>query len=194
MIIHCWQSRLFLLLILAIVINACQGPIKTKPAVVIKTVKTKKPPIKTPDKTASSNVETDPLLIAEQNATPNGRKILQVGRQMTLVNQKIIRGGCWDYANAVYNRAGYRKNRQTVFKGTKKKGPYADIHLIQSGDFLYYVNHSYNDIEHSAIFVDWVDYKTKTALMLSYAGERRKTPARYKNYDLSNVYRIIRGR
>jgi len=33
----------------------------------------------------------------------------------------------------------------------------------------------------------------KLALMLSYAGERRKTPARYKVYDLSGVYYITRA-
>jgi hypothetical protein len=131
---------------------------------------------------------------AENKATPQGRKVLQTGRQMALVNGEIIQGGCWDYANTVYNRAGYKKQRQTVFEGTKQEGPYADASLIQHGDFLYYVNHSYGDIEHSAIFVDWLDYPTKTALMLSYAGERRQQPARYKPYELTHVYQIIRAK
>lgn len=131
---------------------------------------------------------------AEQKASPQGRQVLQTGRQMALINGEIIRGGCWDYANTIYNRAGYKKHRQTVFKGNKNYGPYADSNLIQHGDFLYYVNHSYHESEHSAIFVDWLDYSTKTALMLSYAGERRHQPARYKSYDLSNVYQIIRAR
>jgi hypothetical protein len=131
---------------------------------------------------------------AENKATPPARKILQTGRQMALVNGEIIRGGCWDYANTVYNRAGYTKQRQTVFQGTKLNGPYADVSLIQHGDFLYYVNHSYGDIEHSAIFVDWLDYPSKTALMLSYAGEHREQPASYKPYELTNVYQIIRAK
>ena len=91
---------------------------------------------------------------AEQKATPQGRQVLQTGRQMALINGEIIRGGCWDYANTIYNRAGYKKHRQTVFKGDKEYGPYADTSQIQHGDFLYYVNHSYHDVEHSAIFVD----------------------------------------
>ena len=131
---------------------------------------------------------------AEQKATPQGRQVLQTGRQMALVSGEIIQGGCWDYANSIYNRAGYKKHRETVFKGDKDYGPYADASLIQHGDFLYYVNHSYGDVEHSAIFVDWLDYHTKTALMLSYAGEHRRQPARYKPYELTNVYQIIRAR
>jgi hypothetical protein len=131
---------------------------------------------------------------AENKATPPARKVLQTGRQMALVNGEIIRGGCWDYANTVYTRAGYKKHRQTVFKGAKRQGPYADASLIQHGDFLYYVNHSYGDVEHSAIFVDWLNYPSKTALMLSYAGEHRRQPARYKPYELTNVYQIIRAK
>ena len=114
---------------------------------------------------------------------------------MTLIDKVIIPGGCWDYANEVYNRAGYPnqpRKRQTIFKSSKS-GPYANISLIQPGDFLYYINHSYGDIEHSAIFVDWVDYNNKQALMLSYGGENRYEPARYLPYDLSSVYRIIRA-
>lgn len=114
---------------------------------------------------------------------------------MTVDRQEIVRGSCWDYSNAVYTRAGYpnnRKSRVTVFKGTKKRGPYADASLIRAGDWLYYINHSYNGIEHSAIFVKWVDYRRYMGLMLSYGGEKRREPARYLQYDLSNVYRIIR--
>ncbi len=135
----------------------------------------------------------DPILAAETKATPAGRKILETGREMTLDQCEIVRGGCWDYANAVYNRAGFPPGkRRVVFKGTQKKGPYADIDLFQPGDWLYYVNHWYGRIEHSAIFVDWIDYDNKEALMLSYGGEKRNEPARYMPYDLSNVYYIVR--
>jgi hypothetical protein len=136
------------------------------------------------------------LLTAENKATHPGKKILEIGKQMK-INGEIVRGGCWDYVNEVYTRAGYPDRsgkRRTVFTGTKRKGPYASPHLIEQGDFVYYVNHSYRGIEHSAIFVDWLDYDRKTALMLSYAGEGRRSPARYLPYDLSNVYRIVRAR
>jgi hypothetical protein len=131
---------------------------------------------------------------AERRASPSGREILTTGRQM-IEDQLVLPGGCWDYINEVYNRAGYpnkAKKRQTVFKGSKQKGPYAEVSLIQPGDFLEYINHSYNDIEHSAIFVDWINFPNKEALMLSYGGERRREPARYLPYDLSHVYRIVR--
>jgi len=135
------------------------------------------------------------LKSAEAKADAPGRQVLATGRVMTIDRQEIVRGSCWDYSNAVYNRAGYpntRKNRATVFKGTKKRGPYADASLIRPGDWLFYINHSYNGIEHSAIFVKWTNYNRRIALMLSYGGERRNHPARYLEYDLSNVYQIIR--
>jgi hypothetical protein len=57
---------------------------------------------------------------------------------------------------------------------------------------LYYINHSYKKIDHSGVFVSWVNFDAKIALIMSYAGEKRRSPARYQNYDLSNVYYIIR--
>ncbi len=80
-----------------------------------------------------------------------------------------------------------------MFNGKKSGGPYANIKDIQAGDWLHFINHSYHDIEHSSIFVGWVDKKNRIGLMLSYAGERRKEPARYKEYDLSHVYKIYRA-
>ena len=44
------------------------------------------------------------------------------------------------------------------FSGDAKAGPYADPATFLPGDWLYYVNHSYGDIEHSGVFVDWTDY------------------------------------
>lgn len=124
-----------------------------------------------------------------------GMKVLAMGKEMTTVQKLILPGGCWDYANAVYNRAGYPSGKRTVvFKGSKANGPYADVDTIQPGDWLYYINHGYNGIEHSAIFVEWEDKSKRIATMLSYGGENRKEPARYKSYDLSNVYQITRGK
>ena len=39
-----------------------------------------------------------------------------------------------------------------------------------------------------------VDKGAKQARMVSYAGEKRREPARYMNYDLSSVYMVIRAR
>lgn len=135
------------------------------------------------------------LADAEQQADPSGRKILAMGRVMTLEQREVVRGSCWDYSNTVYNRTGYpntSNNRQTLFKSNKEHGPYADPGQIRPGDWLFYVNHSYNDIEHSAIFVKWINYQERIALMLSYGGEKRNAPARYLPYDISHVYQITR--
>ena len=138
---------------------------------------------------------TKRLLQAEATASSSGKKVLKVGREMTLVDKEIVRGSCWDYADTVYTRAGFSRKlplRETVFKGSKRRGPYADTTQIKPGDFLYYINHSYGGIEHSAIFIDWEDKNRNLALMLSYGGENRRSPARYRVYDLSNVYQITR--
>lgn len=125
-------------------------------------------------------------------AAPAGKKVLRTTHQMFL-NGKIIRGGCWDYLNAAFDKAGYPyAKRQRIYFGSKK-GPYAPSHLLWPGDWVYHINHSYNGVEHSGMFVGWIDRRRKLALMFSYAGERRSEPARYKRYDLSSVYSIQRA-
>jgi hypothetical protein len=135
----------------------------------------------------------DILNLAEDNASVVGRKILEVSRIM-IANQEIILGSCWDYINGAYNRAGYLSNqRVTVFK-SKLKGPYAIESKIEAGDFLYFINHSYGDVEHSGVFVAWTNLAKKEALIMSYPGGSQAKPARYRKYDLSSVYNIIRPR
>lgn len=122
-----------------------------------------------------------------------GSEILRVGDIM-VKNKEVIRGGCWDYIDTIYKRAGFsRKKRKYIFRGDKNHPPYAPTRLIKSGDWLYYVNYSYHKIEHSGIFVRWIDKAKKRALVLSYAGEYRKKPGRYKIYNISKTYTIIRG-
>ena len=179
------------LLAIIMLLSACSSAPKMKPVA-----------IKTPNQSAAqfdrygdSGELATSLMQAEKEAGVTGRRVLETGREMTLDKREIVRGSCWDYSNAVYTRSGFpndRKSRMVVFKGTKSKGPYADARLIKPGDWLYYVNHSYNDVEHSAIFVKWIDFDSRSALMLSYGGERRNEPARYLTYDLSNVYQIVR--
>ncbi|MDO4642498.1 MAG: hypothetical protein Q4A74_01505 [Cardiobacteriaceae bacterium] len=145
------------------------------------------PPLR-PDVSAQQSF----ILNAETQATPAARQVLVTLRQM-VQSGEIVRGGCWDYLQAGFTRAGFPETRrQQVFKGDLKQGPYADPTMIMPGDWLYYVNHSYNDIEHSGVFVAWTDFYHRQALVLSYAGEQRGEPGRYKVYDLSHVYQIIR--
>ena len=133
---------------------------------------------------------TSVVLTAESLATPTAQKVLQRARTMTLNERAIIQVGCWDYLNKVFKQAGV--DRQTIFEGRYRGGPYADADMIRSGDWLYYINHGYKDIEHSGLFIGWVDKSARQALILSYAGEQRREPARYKVYDLSHVYQIMR--
>ncbi|MBP2279994.1 hypothetical protein H4W00_000807 [Psychrobacter sp. PL19] len=139
------------------------------------------------------NVDSEylPLLSnAEIQSSIAAREVISTARTMALNERTIIQGGCWDYLNAVFNRAGVTKD--TVHKGAYKQGPYANSSDIEVGDWLYYINHGYNGVEHSGLFVGWVDEAAKQALILSYAGEQRREPARYRVYDLSNVYQIMR--
>jgi len=132
------------------------------------------------------------ILQAEKKATPAGARVLAQARAMTVDKHEILPGSCWDYVDAVYNRAGYPGGkRRTVFKGATS-GPYATAADIQAGDWLYFVNHSYNDIEHSSMFVAWADREALRGWLLSYAGERRAEPPSYKLYSLDSTYQIIR--
>ena len=131
------------------------------------------------------------LLELEKSISLEGRRVLATGRQM-VEEGIIVQGSCWGFINAVYNRAGFPpKRRRTLFKG-RKKGPYAGVAQIQAGDWLYYINHSWGGSPHSGIFVEWIDLKEKSALILSYGGGSRQAPGRYREYDLSGIYRIIR--
>ena len=139
------------------------------------------------------NVDSEylPLLNnAETQSSLAAREVISTARKMALNERTIIQGGCWDYLNAVFKRAGV--TRDTIHKGTYGQGPYASSGEIEVGDWLYYINHGYNGVEHSGLFVGWVDEQAKQALILSYAGESRREPARYRVYDLSNVYQIMR--
>lgn len=131
------------------------------------------------------NVDSEylPLLTqAESQSNTAAREVISTARKMALNERTIIQGGCWDYLDAVFKRAGV--TRDTVHKGAYRQGPYANSNEIEAGDWLYYINHGYNGVEHSGLFVGWVDETAKQALMLSYAGENRREPARYRVYDL----------
>ncbi len=132
----------------------------------------------------------DTLYRAEQNSMGASQQVLRTVRQMALDNKEIIKGSCWDYLNAAFNRAGVRKD--TIFKGEYPYGPFIDTNEIRPGDWLYYINHSYNDVEHSGLFVGWLNRESNEALILSYAGESRNEPARYKVYDVSHTYNVMR--
>ncbi|KIM11723.1 MAG: hypothetical protein KU38_06000 [Sulfurovum sp. FS08-3] len=129
---------------------------------------------------------------AMRNASPVGKRILKTAHSMSYTSPKVVRGSCWDYINAIYIRSGYGYKNQTIFKGGKG-GPFAPIYAIESGDWLYHINREYRGIEHSGIFIDWIDLERRKALMISYRGMGSGEPARYQVYTLSHVYNIKRG-
>lgn len=133
------------------------------------------------------------LNLAEDNATVAGRKIIETSRIM-ITNEEIILGSCWDFIHAAYNRSGYASNqRVTIFK-SKLPGPYVEVNRIETGDWLYFKNYSFGGVEHSGVFVAWTDLTTKNAIVISYPGGNQSKPGRYRIYDLSGVYNIIRPR
>ena len=76
----------------------------------------------------------DILNQAEANSSEGGRLILTTSRSM-ISDKEIVVGGCWNYINKVYDRAGFStKQRLTVFKG-KLKGPYVKADRIEPGDW-----------------------------------------------------------
>ena len=93
------------------------------------------------------NVDSEylPLLSnAETQSSRAAREVISTARKMALNERTIIKGGCWDYLNAVFNRAGVSRN--TIYKGTYGQGPYANSSEIEVGDWLYYINHGYNGV------------------------------------------------
>jgi hypothetical protein len=129
---------------------------------------------------------------AEKKASEEGRRVLETGRQMALVDQEVILGACWDYANEVYKRAGFPSNKRKTIFNHSKKGPYADPQLFRPGDFLSYSHDDKGEWVHSAIFVAWTNSGDHVALMLSYPGGRRPVPADYSHYELNRVFRVVR--
>ncbi|MDF1548905.1 MAG: hypothetical protein P1P88_13860, partial [Bacteroidales bacterium] len=155
-----------------------------------KVVKTEKTSSAKPEKNEKS--ELDLIKEAEKDASVEGKTILETGRKMALEDKLIIKGSCWNWINECFIKSGYGTNKHIAFK-SKKSGPYVDQSIINPGDWLYYINHSYYDVEHSGIFVYWVDYKKKIGMILSYGGESRNAPGRYLPYDLTHVYYITRA-
>ncbi len=123
--------------------------------------------------------------------TPSAWKVLKTGNKM-IKNGTVVKGSCWDYIDCIYTKAGCtRSKRKTIFR-SKKRGPYVNAKRIKAGDWLYFINGAFHNSEHSGIFVKWINYKTRTARMLSYQGLGKRKPARYKNYVLNKVYNIMR--
>jgi hypothetical protein len=121
-----------------------------------------------------------------------GQEVLAAGHRIAVVEKKVIQGSCWDFVNAVYHAAGFpERDRVPVFLG-KQAGPYADPSTIQPGDWVMHRNLEYGEIEHSSIFVQWLDSERFVALTLDYAGMNRTVPGRYSEHRYGKVFAILR--
>lgn len=122
-------------------------------------------------------------------ATPHARHVLETVQAM-LAEDVIVRGSCFDWAEAVYTRAAGHPH--DAFHSSREHGPYADASVFHPGDWVFFINGATVDETHSAIFVGWVDQAQRTAMMVSYAGGRREEPGRFGTYTLTTAYRIVR--
>ena len=133
------------------------------------------------------------VLGAQIDGKTPGALVLATAEQM-LQKGVVVVGSCWDYLNAVYLRVGFTDARLVRIFSKPFEGPFADIALIQKGDWIMYQNLSFGGIDHSAIFVAWVDFDRSRALTISYVGQNRNVPGRLFEYDLSRTYRVLRPR
>jgi hypothetical protein len=121
-----------------------------------------------------------------------GLKVLNTGYDISVNKKQIIVGSCWTFVNEVYNQAGFTEDKRTIIFRGSQSGAFADSRLLQPGDWVYHVNHSYYDVEHSAIFICWKDFEKRIAIMLGYVGQNRIMPGYYGEFDMKSVYYITR--
>lgn len=128
------------------------------------------------------------LRAALPHASPGPRRVLEVMREM-LDHEVVVRGSCNRWVEEVFRRAGGRA--RTVYSASRRAS-FTDTTRLRPGDWVHFINHSYEGVTHSAVFVGWTDETQRTAMTASYPGQNRDAPGRFRDYDLSNVYRIVR--
>ena len=116
------------------------------------------------------------------------RKLIPLRR---LDDETVIRGSCYTWLSAVYRRAGGQFS--TAYSGDRR-GRFASAEQLRPGDWIHFINHSFGNVTHSAIFIGWSDRAASVALTASYPGQNREAPGRYRDYELTSVYRIDRMR
>ncbi len=123
--------------------------------------------------------------------TPGGRVLSAALKHIK--KKTIIRGSCYDWINMVYKECGYKgKKRKSIFSG-KEAGPYANAMLLRPGDWIMFKNLTYGNIGHSGIFLGWLDFEKRSAIVIGYAGQKRVMPGRFREYDITGLFGITRG-
>jgi hypothetical protein len=123
------------------------------------------------------------------------RRVLETAQRMGDAGT-VVRGSCYRYIDRVFDDAGHDgwRERTQVFRGSRN-GPYADLDLIQPGDWLYIVNHPESRPvgTHSVLFVAWEDRANGYARVWSYVGGSQDRPADLVGYDVTRTYGIQRA-
>ncbi len=122
-----------------------------------------------------------------------GARVLAAGLDM-LEKRTIVVGSCWDYVNRVYTNAGYPANKRYSVYASREAGPYINPLLILPGDWIQFRNLTFGSVGHSAIFAGWIDFDRRIAITIEYAGQNRNEPGRYREYDITKCYGLIRGK
>lgn len=136
-------------------------------------------------------VPDDPMTMlraAIPRAAPGAQRVLEVMRTM-LDEGVVVRGSCNRWVEEVFRRAGGR--RRTVY-AAGRRAPFTDTALLRPGDWVQFINHSYGGVTHSAVFVGWTDASARIGMTASHPGQDRAVPGRFRDYDLSNIYRVVR--
>jgi hypothetical protein len=124
---------------------------------------------------------------------PTGFLVLNKGLELYQTNFKTS-GSCWTYVNKVYDMAGFTSGKRDVIYAAKKGTLIQDPSIIMPGDWLFHVNYSFRNVEHSAIFVCWQDKEKLLAVTLSHVGQNKYAGGDFGVYDLKGVYRVTRAK
>jgi len=127
-----------------------------------------------------------------QPISESGIIVVHKGLKMVEEDYKMS-GSCWSFANNVYELAGFPSNKRTSIYKSNKGTLLKDPSIIQPGDWIYHVNYSFHNVEHSAIFICWKDFDRRIGITLGHVGQNKYAPGRFGEYDLRGVYSVIRG-
>ena len=123
-----------------------------------------------------------------------GRQVLAEGEKMAFIDKEVIVGHCYQFVEAVFERAGYPTEKRMLVFNSGHQGPFADPDMLKPGDWVSHINLEYENNGHVGIFVRWIDRKRTFACMLDYVGEMRAEPGNYKYHKLTKIYRIYRAK
>ncbi len=127
-------------------------------------------------------------------AGSSGAKVVETGQRLSFDEKRIFRGSCWDFVTGVYEAAGYPEGKREVVFRRQGNGPFADPAILRPGDWVLHYNLEFGNVDHSSIFVDWVDRGQAMARTLDHVGMNRPEPGRYRNHRMTKVFMIMRPR